>query len=409
MSATVANGIGKSAPRLDAKSVGWLLLLAALLAFPSGAKVQRYFGTAAVGAYAASVVVVLILGYRFVFPVLMRRMTERASLWLFFATLILLVAAFFAVFPVVSLGLVGGGSDRDEALNVGVAELLHGKYPYYARTHVANTISPMPGGLFFATPFVLMGDAAYENFFWIAALFFAVRRLLRDGRLALLFVWLVIFLAPVGLHEVLSGGDLLSNTIWVLLFTLFLVETVCDPSSALWKKALASVLFGVGLSSRIHFILVGPIVLSMLVQHAGWKKALGWMTVSSFAWIVVTMPFYLHDPAQFAPFALVEGRFGVFEELLPHAQVIIPGIGGLLALGLALRRMDRGGARMLDSCAVPIAWLIVMATALWSVHIGRFDLDKRAWYGISFMLFGALACLMRLAPGTPSAGTPEKF
>ena len=46
-----------------------------------------------------------------------------------------------------SSGVRGGGSDRDEALQVGGEALLAREFPYYRSTHLGNPISQMPGSL----------------------------------------------------------------------------------------------------------------------------------------------------------------------------------------------------------------------------------------------------------------------
>jgi hypothetical protein len=71
---------------------------------------------------------------------------------------VILILLFGLIYPSASSGKFGGGSDRDEALNIAVNELLKGEYPYYERTYVSgrphetgmdgNMISPFPGELF---------------------------------------------------------------------------------------------------------------------------------------------------------------------------------------------------------------------------------------------------------------------
>lgn len=62
---------------------------------------------------------------------------------------------------------IGRGSDRDDALDVAVRRLAHLHNPYAARTNLGNPVSPLPGSLALAAPFVAAGRSAYQNLFWV--------------------------------------------------------------------------------------------------------------------------------------------------------------------------------------------------------------------------------------------------
>ena len=82
--------------------------------------------------------------------------------------------------------LPGKGSDADDALNLAVNELLHGRYPFYARTYLDNPVANLPGTIFLAVPFALLGNSAYQNFFWLMVFFIAVSLSVRSWRLGLM-------------------------------------------------------------------------------------------------------------------------------------------------------------------------------------------------------------------------------
>jgi hypothetical protein len=71
------------------------------------------------------------------------------------------------VYEVVQSGRFGGGSDSDDALVTGVYELAAGRYPYYVKTYLGNPISPLPGALILAAPFVAVGCVALAHVFWL--------------------------------------------------------------------------------------------------------------------------------------------------------------------------------------------------------------------------------------------------
>ncbi len=117
--------------------IGWSLIgLAACLVFPSVSKIQKHLGTGAIVAYVLVVLLALWLGLRYIYPWFIHRLTEKQAFWLVVGTIVVLVALFLAVYPRATSGVIAGGSDRDEALNIATTELLHGRYPYYSRTFV---------------------------------------------------------------------------------------------------------------------------------------------------------------------------------------------------------------------------------------------------------------------------------
>jgi hypothetical protein len=133
-----------------------------------------------------------------------------------------------------------------------------------------NPISPLPGELLLATPFVLLGSGAWQVFFWLGAYFYVAAALLRSHGVALLATWATVFLTPAAVHEIVTGGDLFANAMWVLVLGALVVS-----SRGTWKGALSAILFGVGLSSRVHFLLVVPVVFVVLAMRHGRATAVG--------------------------------------------------------------------------------------------------------------------------------------
>src|SRR6266550_3138545 len=58
--------------------------------------------------------------------------------WLPLALMLMAALLFAVFFPIAKSGVLGPGSDRDDALNVALRALLHGSYPYYAETYLGN-------------------------------------------------------------------------------------------------------------------------------------------------------------------------------------------------------------------------------------------------------------------------------
>jgi len=248
---------------------------------------------------------------------------------------------------------------RGDTLNLAAGALLHGRFPYDQRTYLGNLITPMPGAVLLATPFVLLGSSAWQNLFWLPALYLAARRLLADPRLALLLWWSVLGLSPVVLQELVSGGDLLSNALYVPLLVLWTARAAPRPDLPPWRRMAPPVLLGVALSSRANYLLVLPLLVSMLVQHAGRRVAMRATVLVLGAFALVTLPFFLYDPQHFAP--LITTRRLEFVRGLPAPRLVITVGAALLALALAARRMDAPGVRLLAGCAAVQAWPVLAA------------------------------------------------
>jgi uncharacterized membrane protein len=290
-----------------------------------------------------------------------------------------------------------GGADRDEALNISATELLHARYPYYPKTQLGNLISPLPGAVMLAIPFVLLGNSAYQNFFWLAILYIVFRAYFTDGRTALLLCWLIVGLCPEVPLEIVAGSDFFTNSIYILVFVLYVVHIVPDPSRAVWHKMLASVLLGFGLASRANYVLLFPVLFSMIVQKAGWRTTIEYLGLTCLTLGALTIPFYLYDPGGFSPLHTAN-KIGRFGSVLPHAEVIVPLVGAILALGLSLQRIDNVAA-LFRNFVIIQAFLVLCGFVLSTIQSGRLNLAFLGW-SLFFTLFGIIAFAPRVIHAT---------
>lgn len=368
--------------------------LAFCLVIPSLVQVQKYCGNAGVMLYLFAVPFILWIGYRHVFFRVLPKINERDAFWLAVGTLIAILAVFVCLYPAAKSGIVGQGSDADNALNIATRALLRGRFPYYQPTYLGNPISPLPGSLLLAVPFVLLGNSAYQNLFWIAAFFVLAREWLESGPQALLLLWIILALSPVVWWELATGADLLSNSIYVLVLMLVLVRSIPKPNLTSLSKTPLSILVGISISSRANFAFTLPLVFSILVQSAGWKCAAKYTGLACLAAGAVTFPFYLNDPRGFTPIHILKKLSGL-DPTLPHAALVMTLAMAGLALVLSCQRMDRSGTVLLRNCALLLSFPVLFLVLLNSIQARSLELY---WvpHGTSFLFFGALASYMRL-------------
>jgi hypothetical protein len=360
------------------------------LFFPSCGVVQKYFGNLGLLIYLVAATAILWLVYRHLAELFLSRLSERQAQLLAVATFIALIVVFALVFPRANVHVAGRGSDADDALNLAVSELLHGRYPYYVQTYLQNAIANFPGAILLAAPFVVLGNSAYQNLFWFGVFFFAASRLTRSWGRGLILVWMVLIFSPVVMNYVVTGGDDLANAIYVLAFMLLTVNWVSNRNAPVWKKVSAALLLGIGLSSRANFLLVLPQLFAVLTIKAGWRTALGYSAVTIAAVAAVTIPFWIIDPASFTPLHAQAHKVAEFQSVLPFAGLVVPVLGGCIALVLAWHSLKRGRETWLRDCAIVQAFLVICVTTLTVIQTGTPSLTATS-YGVFFLFFGVLA------------------
>ena len=382
-----------------------LIAFALCLLIPSTDTIQKYFGLKAVPAYLFIGFCLLLISSRLILPGFISIVTERQALLLALLTFLGLVLVFSILYPMAQAGIVGGGSDQDDALNIAATELIHGRYPYYPKTYLDNPIAPLPGAVILAVPFVLLGNSAYQNIFWLAVFFLAVKSYLNSSSLSLALLWTILIFSPSVLQNVVTGVDHPANTIYVLLFIWWMVLSISKSDLASWKKLVPSALLGIGLSSRSNFILLLPLLFSTLVQTAGWKPAIKYIAVTGLVFVAITIPFWLYDPRGFVPLLVQSNKLAQFQATLPFASILIPSVSGAIAVALSFQRMGRDCVVLFRNCAIVQAFPILCVIALFIIQTRSFNLIL-AGYGLFFLFFGALAWWSSLIKETIPTGRP---
>ncbi|MEQ1605760.1 MAG: hypothetical protein ABL999_12915 [Pyrinomonadaceae bacterium] len=371
--------------------------LAVFLLAPSFDTALKYFGVGGVIGYFAVGTLIIFAADRFVLPWFKANVSERTANILAIVTFAVLIAFTLIVYPMANAGRFGGGSDADDALVVAVGEVLRGHYPYTPSTYLGNPISPMPGTVFLAIPFVVIGAIHLQNIFWLAVFFLVFRYFEKSSTSALGLVLAMLAFSPTLLQNIVTGADYASNSIYILVLMWILIRTLSTPEPDTWKWVLPAILLGVALSSRSTFMLIMPLFLSVLVQRAGWKNAIKYLAVSGITFLAVTLPFWLYDPAGFAPLRVQSEKLKGIEDVLPYAGIIIPGVTGLIAIGLSFQDMKTDTARFFRNCALVQLFVLFFTSAVYSIKLGHVDFFlQQSGYGMFSLIFGATAFWMYL-------------
>ena len=242
-----------------------------------------------------------------------------------------LVVCFAVVYPMEDSKGPGKSSDRDEGLNLAATRMMEGSSPYYPATPEAGPLSVLPGSIILASPFVAIGNSAYQNFFWLAVFLGAAVWFFKDKALALALLAVPLAASPAMQYEFISGGDLIANGIFVAVFALAALTAWSNPDAPAWSRWLACLLLGVGLASRANFILLAPLFGAVVWQISGPRNALIATSLVGLVILIITVPFYLHDPAGFTPF-LSRHKLSSADSALPWAGKAMIGATVLASL-----------------------------------------------------------------------------
>lgn len=363
-------------------SLAWVRL-AGWLALPTLGIVVKYGGICGLAVYLTALPLTLLIYARFASAVAVSRVSESRGFLLALLAFLVLTVTFAVVYPIADAGRVVGGSDSDDALDLAVSELVHGRYPYRPHTYLDNPISPLPGAVLLAIPFVLAGGSALQSLFWLAALFAVARHILGGSSLALGLLTTILLASPAVLAQILTGTDYVANAAYVLVFAV-----LASGSGRRATRFAGAVLLGIGLSSRANYFFVEPFVISTLAVRFGGRAALSSAATTAAVFCAVTLPFYLYSPDEFTPLHTYE-KLAQFDSLVPHVDLIIIMSMAVASMVLTVRSRRSGAILPFESIAAVQAIPVLCTAVLGVVRDGSGGLALSG-YGTSVVFFGCL-------------------
>jgi hypothetical protein len=380
-------------PSDDKRSFAWQLVVFSLLfAFPSLPLLHRYLGLAGVFGYVGFVA----LGW-----FLIRRWLPRVEEWsgrrfgMLCGVLLAGLAVVFAIgYPLENARGVANSSDRDTGLNLAVERLLDGQTPYYPPNDKAGPLSLLPGAIALGVPFAVAGNSAYQNLFWVLAFLITLAWWPAGRPLALALTVGLLALSPAAQHEFISGGDMLSNGLYVpvaMLLCLALARRRTSPAGLL---VAASLLLGICLASRPNYGLLLPPFAVAMWRIAGFGRACLSAGIAGALALGLCLAFYLPDPAGFTPLP-TGNKLAAIDLVYPYAsKAVILGTLGLtfLAAGFLFKsRPERVTGDLFRWSALVTLFPMLAAVLLFSWIGGGLDFSFiRDRYGLMYLPFAMI-------------------
>lgn len=288
-----------------------------------------------------------------------------------------------------------GGSDADDAMQLGGLALWHLQNPYAVTTYFGNPLSPGPGWMALASPLSLLG---LQPLMTPLALAFAIGALRKAGHgWGLISAFTLLYLSSLGVWELAIVGNDLPSWGLMVLGTIALLGMPRLPNKAVYGLAL---LVGTLATARAPFFYV-PLLIGFSL-FAVWPKR--GLTVAGVGMLTLAAwhgAFYLINAGHYQPLHLV----GRGEALLSGANLIAAlGVLGVTGLSMLYHwRWWPPQTQVALGLGVPFAVLSAAELAL----VGSFA----KWEGATFLLpalpIALFAVLKACPPRMQSTLTPK--
>lgn len=350
-------------------NIGLFLLLYCLWLLTSADQFRKYFHARA---FLLCIAGALCIGLALACTTWLANRSARPISWSWLVLLwVVWAIAYWAIYPMTLRHLFGPGSDGENALFIAATELVHGHFPYYRHTYLNNPITPMPGALLLALPFLLLGRVSFQALFWIAIFVLISDKFFSRRITALTFLVVTIFASAGILDELFVGDDYTLNAIYLAVAIWCVVRA--HRSSSVWLQVLAALFLGLALSSRVIYFVIPPLIFAYLLHNHSLRTAVRTVTIVLAAAAVVTVPFYLYDPAHFSPLHVSE-KLGFLSPPAQHALTIfLPAAALIIACAGFFRRLNLRGVYLL--AGISTAVIIIPPAVLW-LPLAHFSPDS---------------------------------
>ena len=379
-----ANRINRINEFLIAGGVSTCLIL------PSVYTIQKHIGNGATCIFVTTGLIVAFFLCMTRMKIVLTTISKRMSLVLSVCIFTVLIVLFALIYPYADSGTIGGGSDRDDALNVAATELVNQRYPYSQSTYLGNPITPFPGAVILSLPFFLLGNSAYQNLFWIAVGYLAAWKFLNDSRLALIFL-IAITLTPVSLQQLVTGGDLVTNALYVFVPIVMLLNITSGNSHRLKFSIPFAILLGISISSRSNYLLLFPLILGLSLYSRHWKASLVYFAIPLSTFMAITLPFYMSNPEHFSPLHTIS-KFSQMNEVLPLGTIIVPTSCLIITLLLVRGNKECSSIKFFRDVSVSQGYLVLLTGILLSIQSAVLDITVSE-FGIVCLCFGVIGYL----------------
>jgi hypothetical protein len=337
--------------------------------------------------FLAVTAIVFAVGFRWVVPLAATTFSnQRLAKWTLIAVVALIGLATIAIYPHYPRGGPHSivGNDNPDALWRGAQAILHGRFPYFERTWADLPLSPMPGLLLMAIPFVVLHHLELLNVTWIAVAVFAAARWWKSYTPPLLALG-CLAISPTWWKLVAAGSDIPTTGLSAAVLLLAVAVAVVSHWSR-WQRALLVLLCGIALSSRPNFILLLVPLAAYLFVRVGLRRMSITVIAVGAAAAAVTLPWYFAHPRQFTPFQttfkLEQFRYGI--SAIGPILIAITILATVLA-AVILAHRDIYGLAL--ACAASVGAPVIVGLTIGVVQ-GQIPYDYAA-YGYYFTWFAA--------------------
>ena len=301
--------------------------------------------------------------------------------WLVLLSLLVLLAS---ILPPASLD---ARADRDDALDIGVRELLAGNDPWEATTQLGNHISPLLGGLILALPFVvILGSSVFQSVFWWVTATQLGSRLM--GLRAISAIATLMLLSPVMINELVFQSDLWINAV-ILAIAFFWARQTTSKSQQIKHLAPSALLAALAFADRYIFLVLLIPAVAWIQETSVRGATKRWLATVASACVALYVFTFLWFPASLD--SVLENAHKASSGSVPASGVLLAMLMVAVAAVASWKATTTSGYlwAMALSLAVLPAWRAVNLTIDGATTtINDYSVVS---YSAAFLIFGLLA------------------